>query len=221
MTVNIFKLGGVFNMSKKKVTNNPTKKDLRIMHYMSKVGGISHHALLTRFGYHQKTIDNRFSKLSYIQKNLEEETLEDGRVVKRYIYSLNKQGKDLMLKHNLNHHCCSYNGYIHTLKAEQKLFDMVGRDEMFDKKKSLEEAPVGVVALENIEGEAEQKFKHEAVIELLRDEGKEISVVDFIYKKDGEVYAVEVETENYRKGRREAHANYVKLVLETTNYETC
>ena len=208
-------------MSKKKVTNNPTKKDLRIMHYMSKVGGISHHALLNRFGYHQKTIDNRFSKMSCIIKTTEEETLDDGRVVKRYIYSLSKEGKDLMLKYNLNHHCCNYNGYVHTLKAEQKLFDLVGRDEVFDKKKSLEEAPEGIVALEDVIGEAEQKFKHEAVIELLRSEGKEISVVDFIYKKDNEVYAVEVETEHYRYGRREAHANYVKLVLETKNYEVC
>ena len=122
--------------------------------------------------------------MSCIIKTTEEETLDDGRVVKRYIYSLSKEGKDLMLKYNLNHHCCNYNGHVHTLKAEQKLFDLVGRDEVFDKKKSLEEAPEGIVALEDVIGEAEQKFKHEAVIELLRSEGKEISVDDFIYKKE-------------------------------------
>ena len=41
-----------------------------------------------------------------------------------------------------------------------------------------------------------------------------ISVVDFLYVDDqGEYVAVEVETSNYRKERREAHYNYVKHIL--------
>ena len=201
-------------MAVKKNNFKPTKKDLRIMFYMSKSGGISHAALLDRFGYSQKTIASRFSKLSCIQKNPEEEVV-DGKVVTRYVYSLNAEGKDLMLKHNLNHHCCSYYGYEHLLKSEQELFRLVGRDEMFDSKMSEVDVPSGIVALEDIMGEAEQRFKHEANIELLKkEENMSVSVVDYLYKNSsGEYVAVEVETSNYRKERREAHSNYVKYVL--------
>lgn len=195
----------------------PTKKDIRIMHYMSKVGGISYEALMSRFGYSDATIGKRFSKLDCICRN-EEKIIINNKTVTRYVYSLSSKGKDLMLKLNLNHHCCSYNGYAHQLKAEQELFKLIGRDDMFDKDKSIDEAPKGVVTLEDIVGEAEQKFIHEANINILRGEGMNVSVVDFMYKSsEGEIIAVEVETENYRKERREAHYNYVKQVLQVKN----
>ena len=183
------------------------------MHYASKLGAISYEALIERFGYSKDTISKRFSKLDCIQKH-EADVIIDGKSVKRYVYSLNKKGKELMLKYDLNHHCCDFYGYEHLIKCEQELFRLVGRDEMFDKNKPVEKAPVGVVALENIQGEAEQRFKHEANIKILKDEGMSISVVDFLYVDDqGEYVAVEVETSNYRKERREAHYNYVKHIL--------
>lgn len=207
-------VGGDY-MQKKKI--KPTKKDVRIMHYMSKIGGVSYEALIDRFGYSKDTISKRFSKLSCIHRN-EEKVVINNKTTTRYVYSLNKEGKDLMLKMNLNHNCCAYNGYIHQLKAEQQLFKMVGRDDMFDKGKNMDEAPPGIVALEDVLGEAEQKFMHEANIKILRDEGMDVSVVDFMYKNsEGEIIAVEVETENYRKERREAHYNYVNQVLQVKN----
>lgn len=192
----------------------PTQKDLRIMTYMSKTGGVSYEALNKRFGYSKETISKRFSKLNCVQKHVEE-VIRDGKSVKRYVYSLNKEGKELMLKHNLNKHCCNYYGYEHLLKCEQELFKLVGRDEMFDKKKNMEEAPAGEVRLEDVLGEAEQRFIHEANIKALKKEGINVSVVDFLYKdNEGKYVAVEVETSNYRKERREAHYNYVKHVLQ-------
>ena len=202
-------------MSKKKL--KPTKKDIRIMHYMSKTGGISYDALINRFGYSEATIGKRFSRLGCIVKH-EEKVVINNKTTTRYVYSLSKEGKDLMLKMDLNHNCCNYNGYVHQLKAEQQLFKMIGRDDMFDKGKSMDEAPIGVVALEDVLGEAEQKFMHEANINILKNEGMNISVVDFMYEnQEGEVIAVEVETENYRRERREAHHNYVKHVLQVKN----
>lgn len=208
-------------MAKSKLKPNkkfePNRKDIRIMHYMSKTGGISYEALMHRFGYSKDTISKRFSKLSCIKRE-EEEVVINNKTVKRYVYTLTKEGKSLMLKLNLNHHCCNYFGYEHLLKSEQELFRLVGRDDLFDKKKSLDEAPEGVVALEDVYGEAEQRFMHQANIEILKNEGVNISVVDFMYKDEqGEVIAVEVETENYRKERREAHYNYVKHVLQIKN----
>lgn len=187
------------------------------MHYMSKIGGVSYDALVNRFGYSAATVSKRFSKLDCIIKH-EEKVVINKKTTTRYVYSLNKKGKDLMLKMDLNHNCCNYNGYMHQLKAEQELFKMVGRDEMFDKGKSMDEAPIGVVALEDVLGEAEQKFIHEANINILKNEGMNISVVDFMYENsEGDIIAVEVETENYRKERREAHYNYVKHVLQVKN----
>ena len=191
-----------------------TKKDLRIMLYMAKAGGVSYESLMNRFGYSKDTITKRFTKLKYILRTPEPVVI-DGKEVVRYVYSLSKSGKELMLKHNLCHHCCSYNGYEHLIKSEQELFRLVGRDDLFDSKKSISEVAPGVVALEDILCEAEQQFMHEANMELLREQGMSISAVDYLYKNDKDEYiAVEVETKNYRKERKEAHYNYVKHVLQ-------
>lgn len=202
---------------KEKKELKPTKKDLRIFLYMSKLGGISYESLTERFGYSEDTIRKRFSKLNCIQRN-EEDVIENGKSITKYVYSLNKKGKEVMLQHDLNHHCGKYFGYEHLLKCEQELFRLVGRDELFDAKKDLKEMPIGIVALEDIQGEAEQRFKHEANINILKKQGMSISVVDFLYvDSKGESVAVEVETSNYRKERREAHYNYVKHVLHISD----
>ncbi|MGL5714438.1 MAG: hypothetical protein ACRCX2_15575 [Paraclostridium sp.] len=194
-------------MSKtKSKTNKPTKKDLNIMHFISKIGAVSHATLNEYFKYHDKTV-KRFNSLTHIRQVPEEETLENGKVVTRYMYVLTNEGKEYLLANGLNQHCCNYNGYKHNLAAEQKLIDLIENKG---------------IQLKDIKGEAEQKYENEAMIELYKKEGLELSVVDFVYKDSNSVIsAVEVETSNYRNPRRKAHANYVKNILGISagNYE--
>ena len=206
--------------NKKKLSLSPTRKDLRIFEYMSKVGGVSYESLQKRFNYSAETIRKRFAKLPYIQRQ-EEKIIEDNKEVTRYVYTFNKEGKSFMLKAGKSQHCSNYFGYEHFLKLEKTLFSLVGRDEMFDKNKD-SEYKTSNIDLRDILGEAEQRFLYEKEINKLKSQDINVSVIDFLYKdSSGDWIGIEVETSNYRKTRREAHYNYVThiLGLSADNYK--
>ena len=209
---------------KKDNTLNPTKLDKEVLRYMYLNGGISQKILTEKFGYTEKKL-RRFKKLSHhnIIKEIEEiEADGQNKVVNRYVYTLSKEGTNFAAKNGWGAFPQHYNGYDHTLKSEEFLYNLIN-----DKSKN--------VKIEDILNENTQKHLFAATIAEERNKLKklrnevdtkyeknkigDISIVDFAYKNNlGKYVACEIVTEHYKERHKINHRNYSKYVLEAVEY---
>lgn len=200
---------------KKDESLKPMKLDKLVLRYMFLNGGISHKILIEKFGYTEKKL-RRFKKLSHHNVIKEVEECEDGTVKSKYIYTLSGKGVEFGIKEGWRGFAQHYNGYEHTLKAEEVLYKLINEKNV----------PIESIINENTQKElfaatiqdAKQTLRKLRNSVKTKEEKKKIgniSIVDFIYKdsETKEYVAYEVVTSSYKEHQKLNHRNYAKYVL--------
>lgn len=201
----------------------PTKTDREFMQYMFLNGAISRKFIKEKFKYSEKMF-RRLNSLPHLNLHHETELQVDEngkeKIVNRYLYSLSKEGVTFAIKQGWGAFHQHYNGYEHTLKAEEVLYKLVNQDKV-DINKILNENTQKQMYAATIIEERNKLKKARYKVKSKKEKEKigDISITDFAYKDQNNNYvAVEIVTRHYKERHKINHKNYATLVLGTENY---